>query len=273
MTETISARQQVNRDERNAVDKAMALLSAFGDEASTGVGVTELARRTGLSKSTAFRILTVLQRNGAVERAGSAYRIGRRMVLLGEPAEEQEHQVVRDVLTPFLADLYELSHQTVHLAVLRGSTVVYLNKLHGHVAVRSPSRIGGTVPAYCTAVGKVLLAYEPDAVDAVLAEPLTPWTATTIRSRRQLLQELEQIRRVNLAFDRGEILDGLTCIAAPVLGPEGTPVAAMSVSGPAGSFVPERWANALRRVCFPASRALAKARRPVPGPQVALHRL
>lgn len=245
------------RDSRTAVDKAMSLLSAFGDDAYIGVGVSELARRSSLSKSTAFRLLATLQDNGAVERAGNNYRLGKMIQDLGATQEDALQGRMRDALTPFLADLYVLSKQTVHLAVLEGTDVVYLNKLYGHLQVRSPSRIGGRAPGYCTAVGKVLLAYNPDAAEQAMSAGMLNWTPSTITSPARLRAELLEVRRTNLAYDREEILTGLNCIAAPVFGPNGRPVAALSVSGPVGKFVPESQATSLRKVCYAASRAVA----------------
>lgn len=248
-----------SREDRSAVDKAMALLSSFGKEALTGVGVSELARRAEMSKSTAFRVLGMLQHSGAVERAGNAYRLGRLIHSLGAGQEMAVHNRIRDALTPYLADLYELSRQTVHLAVLVGTEVAYLNKLYGHMQVRSPSRIGGHAPAYCTAVGKMLLAYDADASEQVLASEMSAWTPSTITDPEALRVELRNVRRDNLAFDREEILLGLNCIAAPVMGRNGRPVAAFSISGPAGKFKPETQATTLRRVCYAASQAFAAA--------------
>ncbi|PRB66778.1 IclR family transcriptional regulator [Arthrobacter sp. MYb213] len=247
------------RDDRAAVDKAMALLSAFGNDALTGAGVSELARRADMSKSTAFRVLAMLQRSGAVERAGNAYRLGKLINNLGASHESASHGRIRDALTPYLADLYEMSRQTVHLAVLVGTDVVYLNKLYGHLQVRSPSRIGGRAPAYCTAVGKMLLSYDPDATEQVLRSELSAWTPATITDPDAFRAELAKVRETNIAFDREEILVGLNCIAAPVMGANGRPVAAMSVSGPAGKFAPDSQANVLRKVCYAASRAVAAA--------------
>ncbi|MFC0582395.1 IclR family transcriptional regulator [Micrococcoides hystricis] len=247
------------RDTRSAVDKAMALLAAFGDESILGVGVSELARRADLSKSTAFRLLGMLQRSGAVERAGNAYRLGPLIQQLSSSQEFTQQNVLRDTLTPFLADLYELTGQTVHLGALHGTDVVYLNKLYGHLQVRSPSRIGGRAPAYCTGVGKMLLAYDADAAEKVMSSELPAWTPHTITSPDALAVELAQIRSTSLAYDREEILLGLTCIAGPVLGPDGRPVAAFSISGPTGKFVPDEQATILRKVCYAASRAVAAA--------------
>lgn len=244
------------RDARSSVDKAMALLNAFGEDGMVGVGVSELARRANMSKSTAFRLLTTLQNNDAVERAGNAYRLGRMIRTLGAPKESEVRGRLRDALTPFLARLFEITRQTVHLAVLDGTDVVYLNKLYGLLAVRSPSRVGGRAPAHCTGVGKVLLAASPEATQQVLSAPLLAWTPRTITDPEDFRAELAEVRRTRLAFDREEILTGLNCVAAPVVNSTNVPVAAMSVTGPVGKFVPESQADVLRKVCYEASRVL-----------------
>jgi IclR family transcriptional regulator, KDG regulon repressor len=245
------------RDKRTSIDKAMSLLNAFQDDALIGVGLSELARRASLPKSTAFRLLGMLQRNEAIERAGNDYRLGPMLQGLSVTRDSALHARMRDVLTPYLADLYGLTKQTVHLAVLRGTDVIYLNKLYGHLPVRSPSRIGGRAPAYCTAVGKVLLAHNLETAEKVLALGLPRWTPATITDPETLMTELARIRQTNLAYDREEILRGLTCIAAPILAPNGRAVAALSVSGPVSRFSPDAQAGILRKVCFEASRATA----------------
>lgn len=244
-----------SRDSRTAVDKAIALLRAFGDEATTGVGVSELARRAELSKSTAFRLLASLQDNGAVDRAGNAYRLGKLIQDLGTTQESDLHASLRDALTPFMVNLYETTRQTVHLGVLQGTDVVYLNKLYGQLAVRSPSRIGGRLPTYCTAVGKVLLAYNPDVAAAVMKKEMHAWTENTITSAEQLAKELSTIHKENVGYDRDEILLGLNCVAAPVFNSSGRAVAALSISGPTGRFNPQSQTSVLRKVAFEASRA------------------
>ncbi|ADP82094.1 IclR family transcriptional regulator [Pseudofrankia inefficax] len=252
--------------ERTAVDKALSLLAALGGESPAGLGVTELGRRTGLTKSTAFRLLGVLLRNGVIERVGSNYRLSPALGELGGHADDPRHEWLCTVLTPFLADLYELTHETVHLAVLDGLDVLYINKLYGHRPVRSPSRIGGRVPAHCTAVGKSLLAYDAQAIDAVAARSLAGLTAHTITDRNLLERHLCEVQRDGIAFDHEEALLGLTCVAAPVFGPAGRPVAAVSVAGATGRFDPRQHAAALRRICYAAGRALVAAQGPPRSP-------
>jgi IclR family KDG regulon transcriptional repressor len=256
---TVSVAEPV-RDDRAAIDKAISLLVAFGDRASTGLGVSELARRAQLSKSTAFRVLGMLERNGVVERVGTNYRLGARLHELGWAVYAPGHERIRDLLTPFVIDLYELTRETVQLATLHGTEVVYLAKLYGHRPVPSPSRIGGRLPAHCTAVGKALLAYDPDAAAAALCVPLRRFTAHTITDPVMLAAELDTIRREGIAFDNEESQLGLNCVAAPVISPRGGVVAALSISGPRGRIDTRRLARDLRRVSASASQATARAR-------------
>jgi IclR family KDG regulon transcriptional repressor len=248
------------RDERPAVDKAFSLLVSFGEQARTGLGVSELARRSQMSKSTAFRLLGTLERAGVVERVGSRYRLGARLHELGRAVYEPAHDQLRDVLMPYVAELYELTRETVHLAVLHGTDVVYLAKLHGHRAVPAPSRIGGRLPAHWTAVGKVLLAHDPDAEAAALAGPLRRATPRTIASPAELAAEMERIRAAGVSYDDQESRAGLSCVAAPVMRPGGRAIAALSVSGSVERMDLAAVSRELRRVGFAASQAVSRAR-------------
>ncbi|WNM31942.1 IclR family transcriptional regulator [Streptomyces sp. Li-HN-5-11] len=247
------------RDDRAAIDKAVSLLLSFGDEASTGLGVSELSRRAGLSKSTTFRVLGVLVRNGVVEKEGSRYRLGSRLYDLGTQVYSAAHMQICEILTPFGADLLEMTRQTVHLAALRGTDVVYLGKLYGHHPIASPSRIGGLVPAHGTAVGKVLLAFDSAAFDAVTDQELPALTPRTITDPLLLASQLMRVRQTGVAYDDQEAAPDLTCVAAPVFGVNGRVVAAISVSGRVGTFEPRSHAAVLRKVVQAASQALHRA--------------
>lgn len=247
------------KDNRTSVDKAVAVLKAFGDDANVGVGVSELSRRAGLSKSTTFRLLGMLERNAMVERIGTAYRFGRAVQTLGaQSTDSHKHDNVRDLLTPYLADLFVSTHLTTQLAVLEGVHVVYLNKLEGHQRLRTPSRIGGHMPAYCTAVGKIFMALDPAVAERALAAERHPWTPSTIVDEHQLRAELARVRREGIAHDRGESLETLSCIAAPVLNKRGMPIAALSVSGASDTFRAHEYEHTLRQVAHAASRTMAR---------------
>lgn len=220
------------RDDRAAVDKAVSLLLAFGGQASSGVGGSELARRSGLSKTTAFRVLGMLERNGVVERVGQQYRLGQRLHDLGRRVYSPEHDQIRDLLTPFVTELYEQTHQTVHLAVLYGADVVYLAKLYGLRQVPAPSRIGGRAPAHGTAVGKAMLAHDPTALQITMDSGLPAITDATVTDPMLLDRQLAQVRSKGAAYDIEEVKPGLFCVAMPILTRTGRPLAALSVSIP-----------------------------------------
>ncbi|WP_327580473.1 IclR family transcriptional regulator [Nonomuraea sp. NBC_00507] len=243
-----------------AVDKALVLLKSLADH-DREIGVSELARRTGLTKSTAFRLLGILHRNDLVERVGSDYRLGTRLFDMGARVYGPTSLVLRERLLPYLADLYELTHETVHLAVLHDTGIVYINKIHGHRPARCPSQIGARLPAYCTGVGKALLAFDHDAAEAAIAEGLAPRTGSTLTDPAHFRAELRRIRVDGVAYDRQEAVPGLVCVAVPIMNGAGRPVAALSVAGAHHRFDPARFAPALRRVAYEASRALVAAQR------------
>ena len=143
---------------KTVLGRALTLLTAFrpGDGELT---LAELARRTGLPKPTAHRMLAELAQWNVVERTPDGIRLGMRLFELGQLAPLQRG--LREAATPFLSDLFEATHETVHLAVPDGLDVVYVQKLAGRNGPRIPSRVGGRMPAYCTGVGKALLAFAP----------------------------------------------------------------------------------------------------------------
>jgi IclR family transcriptional regulator, KDG regulon repressor len=229
-----------------SIGKALALLDAFTDDVPS-MGASELARRAGVPKSTAHRLLCFLEGSGYVERAGTSFRLGRRLFELGNHIAYCRPRGLRDVALPYLTDLYERSHQVVHLAVLDGTDVLYLEKLFGHRHVRMPSHVGGRVPATCCGLGKALLAFgDTAAVDAAIAAGLRPRTPYTLASETLFRAELAHIRREGVAYDREEVALGLTCVAAPVR-KQGAAVAAVSLAGRSGAFDPTKLATAVRR--------------------------
>lgn len=242
------------------VDRAFDVLRATA--AGTGLTLSELARETGLAKSTTLRLLTALERNDAVTRIGQRYRLGALVHDLDPIPTSPAYERIRRVLTPFLAHLFESTRATVHLATLHGDEVVYLNKLHGPRPIPSPSRIGGGLPAYCTGVGKAMLAFDEGAADRVARGPLVAWTDTTVTSADELAVQLAEIRRRRRAVDRAELTPGLYCVAAPVFdddetGTGGTrAVAALSASAADESAL-KGLEPLVTRVAVAASRALA----------------
>jgi DNA-binding IclR family transcriptional regulator len=230
-----------------SVGKALALLDALG-AGGLSLGVSELARRVDLPKSTAFRLLSCLEDGGYVVRRAREYSLGRRLFELGNQIAYCQPSGLRDIALPFLSDLYERTHQTVHLAILDGVDVLYLEKLFGHQSTKSPSHVGRRVPAACCGLGKAMLAFSsPAVVDQVVAHGLRPRTRYTISVTQLFLEELELIRQQGVAFDREEVALGLTCVAAPILH-GGRAIAAISVTGSTTRFDPTSIVPAVRQV-------------------------
>jgi DNA-binding IclR family transcriptional regulator len=145
-----------------------------------------------------------------------------------------------------MQDLYEATHETVHLGVLEAGHVVYVEKITGHHSSNTPTRVGGRMPAPYTAIGKVILAYLPSMeVEAAVRAAGPPRTPTSIGSRDVLRDHLAAVRDQGVAYDREESQSGLVCVAAPVFDRSGAVVAALSVAGPANRFAPSRFAAAV----------------------------
>lgn len=242
--------------------KAAALLFAFGpDEAQ--LTLTELASRTGVAKPTVHRVAGDLVALRLLERTGIGYRLGSRLFELGMRASVERGLL--EVATPFLEDVRERTRETVHLAVLEGTEVVYVAKLGGHGQASTPSRLGGRMPLHCTALGKALLAHAgPEVQEAVLTGPLARRTSRTVVAAGLLRGQLEAVRERGVAFEYEESVVGVVCVASAVLDAEDRPVAAISATGPITRFDPSRHAGAVRAAAAGVAATLARREQPAP---------
>lgn len=259
MEAVLQSADALDADSRTSIGKALDLLRAFGDDAHDGLGVSELARRAQLSKSTAHRILGSMESGGAIARVGKLYRRGALFTQMQASPRRMQHDWIRELLTPHIAELYASTGFTTHLAVLDGSDVVYLNKLQDTRSSRSPVRIGGRAPAYSTAVGKAMLAFNAPALRRLQDVEFVKWTPATVSNQRELSQELSRIRLEGHAIDRGETVSTIRCVAAPVPGLDGKAVAAISLSWDAGVAGTENLAQSVHKAARAASRALTVA--------------
>jgi DNA-binding IclR family transcriptional regulator len=236
--------------------KAMVVLSAFTAD-DHGVGFAELQRRTGLPKATLHRLLTELVEVRLLDRDDSRYRLGRQLFELGMRASVERGLI--EVAIPFMEDLYERTHETVHLGVREGTEVVYVTKIGGHRQASSPSRVGGRMPLHCTAIGKALLAHAPDELRTeVLAGPLPRRTPRTITAPGLLANQLDSIVEDGVSFEFEEAAVGIVCVAAPVLDAADRPIAAISATGPITRFRPQTHATQVRAAAAGISATLAR---------------
>lgn len=220
-----------------SVGKALSLLDAFR-RVGPVAGVSDLARATDLPKSTAFRLLNQLAASGFLNRVGTAYRLDQHVFELGNCVPMCTPGDLRSIAAPFLSDLFASSRTVVHLAVLDGADVLYVDKIQGNTTVNVPTVVGGRIPASCSALGKAMLPFGHKAViEKILEEGLRRRTRHSIAAPGLFVQELAQVRQNGVAFDREEAALGLTCVAAPILS-RGQAIAAISTSGPTGRFDP-----------------------------------
>jgi len=229
----------MRRTDNDAVlSRAFRVLGAFSPQRAE-LTLDELAEASGLPRSTTHRLARQLAAVRALEPSRRGWRLGLRLFELGQLVPHQER--LRDLALAHMEDLYELTHETVQLAVLDGHEVLYVEILSGHRKAPTPSRRGGRMPLHCTALGKILLAFSADRGAALLEAigPLIPRTANTITDVARLTEQLAEARSSGLAFDFGESSPALQCAAAPVLARDGTARAALSVSmgveGPLGA--------------------------------------
>ncbi|WP_455361805.1 IclR family transcriptional regulator [Streptomyces sp. SYSU K21746] len=210
------------------LEKAALVLGAF-QGSTPRLTLTEVVRRSGLSRSSAHRILDQLVQLGWLDRDGRDYRLGMRMLELGAMASH--HNRLRRTALPHLHALHEKFGHVVHLAVIDGPEVVYLERIGGAAVSSVPSRMGGRQPAYCTGTGKAILAFSDEALVAeVLRSGLRPRTPSTITRPQSFREELARIRERGVAFDREEGFRGVACVAAPLRG-AGRAIASISVCG------------------------------------------
>lgn len=228
----------------SVLGKVAAVLYSFTAD-DHGVSLAELGRRTGIPKGTLHRIVSGMVEVRLLERTGSGYRLSGQVFQLGMRASVERGLL--EVAIPFMEDLYERTHELVHLGVLEGTEVVYVSKIGGHRQAASPSRIGGRMPLYCTGIGKALLAYSPpELLERVLAEKPARRTPRTVTAPGLLRRQLERVAETGVAFEHEESAVGIACVAAPVLGPDDRPVAAVSVTGPVTRFRPEAHAAVVK---------------------------
>ena len=212
-----------------SVTKALQLLEVFRGAESV-LGVSTIARLAGIPKSTAHRLLVYLERGGYVEREGRGYVLGRRLFELGNAVMMCRPSGLREVAMPHLSRLYADHGKVVQLGVLDGSDVVYLEKIFGLTSVRTPTIVGGRMPATSTALGKAMLAFsDRETITRALEDGLARRTPYSLTDPGRFVAELRKARLEQVAYDREETQVGLVCAAAPILS-NGRAVGAVSMS-------------------------------------------
>lgn len=229
-------------------------------------GVSEVAEAIGVPRSSSHALLSSLTEVGLLQcRTRGRYRIGWRIVELSETLRGSVD--IRSAAAPVLQDLVDRYGETSHLAVMERYKVLYVDKIVGtHMVNVVGARVGALLEPHCNAVGKVLLAYrEPEEINRFVTDkPLRRITPSTISDPRALARELAATRKAGCAFDEGEAVAEVDCVAAPVHDDLGAVVAAISVTVPANRFVRTR--NELKRAVIAAASEVSRRIASEPAP-------
>lgn len=233
------------------IERTLRVLESF--EGQQNVRLADLAARTGLVKSSVFRILFTLERLGYVERGPERrYSLSTRFSRLAGPAGAGAD--LASSAAPFMTAILHRFQETVNLGVLEKEEVLYVRVMESPHVLRLAAHAGMRSPVYSTALGKCLLAHWPKAeVESILRRgPLKALTPRTLRDRVRFFEELRRVREQGYAVDDQEDSHGIRCIGAPIFGADGSVVAALSISAPAVRLPPRRdreVAAALKEVC------------------------
>lgn len=215
------------------LDRAFAVLDVLAENGGE-MGAAEVASRLGLNKSTAHRLLTILQERRFLERSATTgkYRLGWRLYELGSLAASRVD--LYEVARPYIEQLVKATGETAHLGVLRGDEIISLVNVESSRSVRTPSTVGRRNPTYCTSLGKAILANLPETVANRLIDKIhfKAFTQHTCVEASSLRQQLKKVREQGYAIDNEEIEEGLRCVGAPVWDHDEQVVAAVSIAGP-----------------------------------------
>lgn len=225
-----------------------------------GTGLTAISKGAGLSKSTTHGLIATLEQWDYIRQNPQTgeYSLGLKLFELGQAYSANID--LRQIALPHLQELSETYQETIHIAVLSGEDVVYIEKVDGPLSIGIRSNIGGRNPAYCTGVGKVLLSGLPDEKLTSLYgdKPLKKYTVNTVCDLSDLKKQISNIRKCGFGVDMEEIELGLRCVAAPVKDSSGVVIAAISISGPANRLSDDKLADLAAKVSQAAGQISAR---------------
>jgi IclR family transcriptional regulator, KDG regulon repressor len=216
----------------SSVANAIRVVKAFSDD-EFELGISRLAARLGLAKSTVHRLASTLIDAGVLEQNPETgkYRLGLLVFELGSLVRRKID--VYHEARPWLFTLRDQTGETVHLAVLGRQGLVYINYIESQKAIRMSTGLGQRKPLHCTAEGKALLAFQPaEIIERTIAAGLERLTPKTITDPGALRDELAVIRARGYAIDDEESEPGMRCISAPVRDDSGHVTAAVGIAGP-----------------------------------------
>jgi IclR family transcriptional regulator, KDG regulon repressor len=216
----------------SSVANSIRLLMSFSGEEDE-LGITALASRLRLAKSTVHRLAATLAGAGFLEQnvETGKYRLGLALFELGALVRRRMH--VANEARPLLRELLEKTGETVQLGIVDHYNVLYIYEMESRRAIRMAAAVGGRAPLHCTAVGKILLAHQPkEYVKEVFDLGLAVYTPKTVTKREAVLDILAEARARDYAIDDEESEQGLRAIASPIRNYSGAVIAALGLAAP-----------------------------------------
>ena len=246
------------RERLSSVASAMRLLKAFSED-EVDIGISALAKRLGIAKSTAHRLASTLVAEGMLEQHldSGKYRLGVGLFRLG--ALVRRRMEVSNEARPYLYELREKINESVHLAILDGTEIMYVYHLESTHALRARSELGIRKPAHSTAEGQAILAYQPqELIDRVIAGGLPGHTPKTITSADRFIKALAAVRQRGCAVEDEESEIGMISVAAPIRDDSGVVVAALGIAGPVARLSKKAVADVVPHVIATADQVSAR---------------
>ncbi|MCX8083688.1 MAG: IclR family transcriptional regulator [Calditerrivibrio sp.] len=205
-------------------------------------GVTELSKLLGLHKNNVFRLLATLEARGYIEqnKATENYRLGIEIFDLGQ--KYLNKLGLLKLARPFMEKIVSEINESVYIGILKDGAVVYLDIVEASQTIRVVSRVGKDAPAYCTAIGKIQLAYasEEELNKMYMGARLKKYTDKTITSLPELKKHLKVVAENDYAIDDEEFEESVRNVGVPIKNYEGVSVAAISATGPVCRMTPEK---------------------------------
>jgi DNA-binding IclR family transcriptional regulator len=223
-----------------AVERALDVLSCFSSK-TPDLSMTQISEIMNMNKSTVHRLLATLEERRYVlrDQVTGRYQPGNRLLQLAFLTLDRNS--IREIAAPFMLRLKEMHRETITLSTLDDTDMVYINVLESPQSVKLAAKPGQRLPVFCTASGKVLMAYSSDDfVKKVLGRELPQYTPFTIRDLETTFHIMDLVRERGFAYSEQEYEEGINAVAAPILGKNNSPIASIAVAGPAYRLTVER---------------------------------
>jgi len=235
--------RQISKNKKiKSIDKALNLLEFLSANEQES-GITEISKKLHLGLSTVHRIISTLKFRGYIIQNHNTkkYSLGIKLFTLGCAVQSTKRLV--EITQPYLRQLSQSTHETANLAILQGKEIIYLAIAESSEVLATNISVGTILPAHCTALGKVLLAFISDQefnISYKADKPLPSLTSKSISSLEVLKKNLKKIKEQGYAIDREEYRVGVNCFAVPIINKDGRAIAAISVTGPASRFTMDK---------------------------------